>query len=261
MATTQLDNLTEALQRHLGLQQAQTFAAENVTADGIARLTGRRGDVTHLFELWSDKAVDLVDGWDPHEHPSVLRALRHVLGAGLVVQRYANGLPKAFQPLSPEFITNKNTNTVFRDLGRSVVEGLWRDPEVRTALKDRIGTWTGRHPLVHVLAPLCDPAKYEDKTGEAGHLADAARRDPQLDKWLDGVVRQDWRTWLRATEILSPDEQIETMTALIGLHLHLALLWRLRDQSAPDTAPCYFVAVAGHGMDQSCTRAAYNCYA
>jgi hypothetical protein len=51
------------------------------------------------------------------------------------------------------------------------------------------------------------------------------------------------------------------MTALIGLHLHVALLWRLRDLDVPTVPPCYFVAVAGQGIDQACTRAAYNSYA
>src|SRR5216117_10106 len=102
MPTPQLDNLTEALQRHLGLQQAQTFVAENVTADAIARLTGKRGDVTRLFALWSGEADDVIDGFIPAEHTPVLRTLQRVLDAGLVVQRYANGSPKAFLPLSPE---------------------------------------------------------------------------------------------------------------------------------------------------------------
>jgi hypothetical protein len=39
-----IENLTERLQRHLGIQQAQTISPEDFTADGIARLLGRRGD-------------------------------------------------------------------------------------------------------------------------------------------------------------------------------------------------------------------------
>jgi hypothetical protein len=39
----ELDNLTEALQRHLGLQQAQTADPDNIAADAIARLVGQRG--------------------------------------------------------------------------------------------------------------------------------------------------------------------------------------------------------------------------
>jgi hypothetical protein len=56
---------------------------------------------------------------------------------------------------------------------------------------------------------------------------------------------------------LTADEQLETMTALVSLHLHVALLWRVRLGEEP---PVIFLAVAGQEMDRTCTRAAYNIY-
>jgi hypothetical protein len=40
----ELENLTEALQRHAGVQQAQSFESENLTAYAVAGLADKRGD-------------------------------------------------------------------------------------------------------------------------------------------------------------------------------------------------------------------------
>ncbi len=194
----------------------------------------------------------------------MLVALRQVLDASLVVQRFQMGSPKSFLPLTPELITHKDLSTVFRDLGKSVVDGLWQrstNTVLCASIRERVQGWGKRHPLSMALHALCDPKKDQDRGGEASHLSESINKDSQLSSWVRETVAQDWQAWLKTSEDLSVDEQIETMVALIGLHLHIALLWRLRDLEHPAIAPCYFVSVAGHGVDPACVRAGYNCYA
>src|SRR6185295_1892399 len=98
------ENLTESLQRHLGLQQAQTFTPEDIAADALGRFLETRGDVARLQLLWDspDKVgPDLVDHWHAPDHRQVLLALRRVLDASMVVQRRRDGVPKSFLPFTP----------------------------------------------------------------------------------------------------------------------------------------------------------------
>ena len=261
----ELDNLTESVQRLLGLQQAQTFSPEDITADAIGRLLATRGDVSRLQHLW-DPAVevgpDLVAGWDDGEHRPVLHALRRVLDASMVVQRRNDGRPKSFLPFAPEFVGAERVSTIYRDLGRSVVEALWGRPdqeELRSKLKHRIRDWRGRHPLGLLLAPLC-PAKNSPQEATPSLLREVIASDEDLRDWVDKTVTEDWNTWLRASESLSIDEQIETMTGLIGLHLHTCLMRRLGRGGDEIIPAYYFVAVDASGVDPACARAAYNCF-
>ena len=256
-ATPQLENLTETLQNHLGIEQAQTFAPEDIIADAVARLTGKRGDVARLRQLWDrTTAHELVDGWRPGDHQDALEQLRRVLDASLVVQRGRDGMPKTFRPLVPEMVSAERPSTLYRDLGRTVVDVLWRGDELREQLRSRIAGWRTRHPLAMALAPLCTARDIEKATA-ASRLGQLLSEDPGLAQWVRSVVSEDWCTWLRASETLSVEEQIETMTALACLHLHVALLWRLWDHSERAVV---FVAVAGHDMERACARAAYNMY-
>jgi hypothetical protein len=261
----QLENLTESLQRHLGLQQAQTFTPEDIAADALGRLLETRGDVSRLQLLWDrpEKAgPDLVDRWSDADHRPVLFALRRVLDASLVVQSRRDGVPKSFLPFVPEFVTADKVSTVYRDLGRSVVEGLWGRPgqkDLRAHLRQHLVTWRGRHPLSLVLAPLCQPKPIAKERDQA-HLAATINADAALASWVDKTVTEDWNAWLRAAVPLSVDEQIETMTGLIGLHLHACLLRRLGEQAGRSIPPYYFAAVEAHGVEPACGRAAYNCF-
>lgn len=253
-----VENLTETLQRHLGLQQAQSFAPEDIVADGIARLVGKRGDVERLRLLWNrERAHELVDGWRPDEHRAALDQLRSVLDANLVVQRQRDGTPKTFRPLVPEMVTAQSTATIYRELGRGVLDVLWSNEALRTGLRERIAGWRSRHPLALALAPLCVPKNEPPSPPSA--LAELLARggDPSLKRWVDAVVAKDWEVWLAASDSLSVDEQIETMTALTCLHLHVAMLWRLWGTGE---RAVLFVAVAGQDMDRTCARAAYNTY-
>ena len=150
----QLENLTESLQRHLGLQQAQTFTPEDIAADALGRLLETRGDVSRLQLLWErpEKAgPDLVDRWSDADHRPVLLALRRVLDASLVVQRRRDGVPKSFLPFVPEFVTADKVSTVYRDLGRSVVEGLWGRPgqeDLRARLRQHLNNLAWPTPTV-----------------------------------------------------------------------------------------------------------------
>ncbi len=257
-ATPQVENLTETLQKHLGIEQAQTFAPEDITADAVARLTGKRGDVSRLRQLWDRSAAhELVDGWRQGDHHDALEQLRRVLDANLVVQRGRDGMPKTFRPLVPEMVNAERPSTLYRDLGRTVVDVLWRGDELRHQLRSRIDGWRTRHPLAMALAPLCAARDIErsSATSRLGQLLTG--EDPGLAEWVQSVVADDWRTWVRASETLSVDEQIETLTALACLHLHVALLRRLWGNG--DRA-VVFVAVAGQDMDRACARAAYNMY-
>jgi hypothetical protein len=261
----QLENLTESLQRHLGLQQAQTFAAEDIAADAMGRLVDVRGDVSQLQRLWDPPEAagpELVDGWHESEHRAVLLALRQVLDTSLVVQRKNDGTPKSFLPFVPEFVTAEKVSTIYRDLGRSVVEGLWGRPgqeELQQRLREHVTTWRDRHPLALVLAPLC-PQKPGPTERDRARLASTIDADAALGHWVDQTVTQDWNAWLRVAECLSIDERIETLTGLIGLHLHTCLVRRLGDESGSRIPPYYFVAVDAHGVEPACGRAAYNCF-
>lgn len=260
MPTPQIENLTELVQKHLGIEQAQTFAPEDIVADAIARLTGRRGDVSRLRRLWdTDTAHEVVADWRPAEHTEALAQLRRVLDANLVVQRDRSGFPKTFRPLVPEMVNADRPSSLYRDLGRAVTEVLWRNPDHREAIRARLTNWRTQHPLALALAPLCSPRDLEPAAAAgASRLSRvlSSGEDPGLDAWVDTIVDQDWATWLRASENLSVDEQIESMMAMICLHLHVALLWRLwgRGERA-----MVFVAVAGDA-DRACVRAAYNMY-
>jgi hypothetical protein len=261
----QLENLTESLQRHLGLQQAQTFTSEDVAADAMGRLLETRGDVSRLRLLWVslEKAgPDLVDRWNESDHRPVLLALRRMLDTSLVVQRGRDGVPKSFLPFAPEFITADKVSTIYRDLGRSVVEGLWGRPghqDLRARLKEHVRTWRDRHPLAVVLAPLCQPKPTAPERDRA-HLAATIEADVELRSFVDKTVTEDWNAWLQAARQLSVDEQIETLTGLIGLHLHMCLLKRLGDQDGPRIPPYYFAAVEAGGVEPACARAGYNCF-
>lgn len=263
MATPQLENLTESLQRYMGVQQLQPFEPADIVADTFARLTGERGDIERILALWDGRSAwpDLVDDWDPARHEQPLLALREMLDASLVVQRAQDGTPKTLLPFSPRFVTSKGVGTVFRDMGRSVVEGLWGGPkfkEIRERVREKVAVWPRQHPIAILLEPLCGPAKTGEASGEAS-LAAVIASDPDLAKWVETKVRQDWLAWLElVNEGLAPDEQLETLTSLLALHLHVATLWRLGDDPGGSgrVRPCFFVEVEGHGQDVSCSRAA-----
>lgn len=261
MNKPQLENLTESLQKHLGIEQAQTFAPEDIVADAISRLTGTRGNVERLRQLWRpDTAHELVEGWRAADHGDALVQLRRVLDANLVVQRGRDGVPKTFRPLMPEMVNADKPSTLFRDLGRTVLDVLWRGEELREQLRARVTGWKSRHPLALALAPLCEARPLERSqahgTSRLGQLL-AGGEDSGLADWVRTIVAEDWHTWLRASLRLSIDEQIETMTALACLHLHVALLWRLWGQGE---RAIVFVAVAGQDMERACAKAAYNMY-
>src|SRR5688572_10117568 len=139
-----IENVTERLQRHLGLQQAQTIQPEDFSADGIARFLGRRGDTSLVAQLWTEERRDLVVGYRPGEHDEVLAELVRVLDSTLVVQRErGNRRPKTFLPLVPELVPMAKSSQLYREMGRSVVEGLWhptakRDSAFRPELMRQI---------------------------------------------------------------------------------------------------------------------------
>jgi hypothetical protein len=273
----ELDNLTETLQRHLGLQQAQTFDPENITADAIARLTGRRGDLARLIRIWeapAEAARELVDGGDESQRQEFLSALRRMLDSALVINTYkSSGLPKTFRPFNPLFVSAHRVGNLYRDMGRSVAESLWNRPgltDVRGVLAQQVQSWALQHPLALLLQPLCEEVPAESAR-DVAQLAFAIEADDALKRWVDGVVVQDWKAWLKAAARLSVDEQVETMTGLIGLHLHVALLWRLGDTVPLGTTgerdrcpPFFFIAVEGQQHEatgsayQACLRSAYN---
>lgn len=238
----EIDNLTETLQRSLGVQQAQHVSIENVAADAIGHLFQQRGDVSRLAALWHDGTHDEVDGWASHadELDAALRTLRSAIERGLVTRRRGRiGAPSAFVPLSPMLVTRQDNRTIFRNAGVNVIAGLWRDVPLKERLKERIAGWERRHPVARVLVPLCPPhTPGPDKT--ASHLDLAAQRSPPLRTWLETKVLEDWHAWLDATEALSIDEQLEHMVALVGLHLHVAILWRLLPEGTAVKAPVIF---------------------
>jgi hypothetical protein len=60
---------------------------------------------------------------------------------------------------------------------------------------------------------------------------------------------------------LSADEQLEMLTALVGLHAHVALLHRLFDVDGLNAGPVFFVAATkSPSDDRACDRAAYSCF-
>jgi hypothetical protein len=270
-----LDNLTETLQRHLGVQQAQTIDPENIAADAIARLVGQRGDLTRLLSIWGppgDAVANLIDG-DAAAAKERLSALRRMLDSVLVINASKAGVPKTFRPFSPLLINAQRVGTLYRDMGRSVTEGLWALPgltKFRELLAERVRNWGRHHPLALLLQPLCKKVMLDPARDDA-QLAYAIKSDDRLRAWAEQVVVEDWKVWTKAADRLSVDEQLETLTGLIGLHLHVALLWRLGDTMPLGTAgerdrcrPFFFVTVEGHqqevtgGASQACLRAAYN---
>src|SRR5262249_13817465 len=153
--------------------------------------------------------------------------------ATTVVQREkGGGRPKTFRPLCPELVIHAKAGQLYRDLGRSVLEGLWRplmtkNPGFGEALRCLVEQWSEQHPLARLIKPLCRPLKSQSPEG-GGNLATAAARDPLLGEWIDQVVAQDWTVFIQVAAALSADEQLDLMNGLIGLHLHVALVHRLR---------------------------------
>jgi hypothetical protein len=156
-----------------------------------------------------------------------------------------------------------------------VVEGLWAGEALKACvegIRGQVLRWGKQHPLAILLTSLCKEQQ-SDKPKDSARLSTAIAEDKGLKEWIDRVVVQDWQAWLTVAPRLSVDEQVETMTSLIGLHLHIALLWRLGDtvplsSSGPRerTPPVFFVAVEGQEGDAgvgaaayyACHRAAYN---
>jgi hypothetical protein len=154
---------------------------------------------------------------------------------------------------------------LYREAGRTVLEGFWlpterRYPGFRAELKALILSWPEQHPLARLLQQLCTPV---DVTGpETGaNFALAMLADPRFARWVDEIVTEDWQCYIRAAQRLSADEQLEMMTALIGLHAHVALLHRLFDVDDSDAKPVFFVAATKSPIDdRACDRAAYSCF-
>jgi len=262
-----IENVTERLQRHLGIQQAQTIQPEDFAADGIARLLGYRGDPSLVAQLWHEKERSaLVVGYRSNEHDEALKELVRVLDATLVVQREkGSGRPKTFLPLVPELVPAAKSGQLYREAGRTVLEGFWqptekRYPGFRVELKQLILSWPEQHPLAHLLQGLC--LRVEVASPETGaNFSAAMTSDSRLAQWVNEVVTQDWQAYLAAAKPLSADEQLEMMTALIGLHAHVALLHRLFDADAGDGKPVFFVAATkSPSDDRGCDRAAYSCF-
>jgi hypothetical protein len=265
--TVVIENVTEQLQRHLGIQQAQTIQPEDFAADGIARLVGHRGDPSLVAQLWhAYERSELVFDYRPIEHDDVLTEFVRVLDATLVVQREkGSGRPKTFLPLVPELVSAAKSGQLYREAGRTVVEGFWqpterRYPGFRAKLKRLILAWPDQHPLAQLLQGMCLQVKMPSpETGS--NFGAAMTSDPRFAQWVNEVVTQDWEAYLIAAERLSADEQLEMMTALIGLHAHVALLHRLFDSGGGDAKPVFFVAATkSPSDDRACDRAAYSCF-
>src|SRR5205085_1933245 len=100
---------------------------------------------------------------------------------------------KSFLPFAPEFVGADRVSTIYRDLGRSVVEGLWGRPcqaELQTRIKNRVNEWRGRHPLGMLLAPLCERREQaQDRT--PCHLKAAIESDEGLRGWVEETVTED----------------------------------------------------------------------
>lgn len=264
-----LGNLTDMLQRFLGIQQAQTLKPENVTADAIARLTNTRGNIGRILALWEPNVAaagkDLVNQYDPQEHDNALRALRHVLDVSLSSLRWDDGRVRALMPLSPLLVTDKDPGTVYRDAGRTVVEGLWvgdRMAPVRARIEATVRAWEHAHPVARVLVPLATPKAVPAPRDDA-NLARAMKENVELSGWRDTLVREDWEAWLAFASALSVDEQLESMTSLVCLHLHIALLKMLavRDSAGSRLPVLYFLAIDGDDRNPVAARGAYGTYA
>jgi hypothetical protein len=263
----QMENLTERLQRHLGVQQAQTLNPDDMSADAIARLVGRRGDVTSLLQLWDPRSrKDVVVDFRAVEHDAALAELVRVLDATIVVQREkSSGRPKTFRPLCPDLVIQAKAGQLYRELGRSVLDGLWRplmtkDLGFGEALRCLVEQWSEQHPLARLIKPLCRPLKSQSPDG-GGNLAMATASDQLLGKWIDKVVAQDWKAFIRVAATVSADEQLDLMNGLVGLHLHMALLHRLRGAEAGSARPAFFVAATRSAEeDRACDRGAFNCF-
>ncbi|MFO0560250.1 MAG: hypothetical protein U0269_19695 [Polyangiales bacterium] len=255
----EIENLTDVLQRHLGIQQAQSVALENVTADSIARLTATRGDVRRLVQLWEDPESVVVGLSDtPALREPILR-FRAAIEDGFVTRRKGNSsVPVAFVPFAPRMVTRTDERTVFRGAGASVLEGLWRDESVREGVRNVVVAWEAGHPVASLLAPLCEPHSIANSRPQS-NLRDVIDNDPELAEWVDGTVREDWLAWIAAAKPLSIDEQFESMTALIGLHLHIALLRRLCPRDATSRPLVFMSAHRGQHL-HNCDRSARDVF-
>jgi hypothetical protein len=260
----EIENLTESFQRHLGVQQAQSVTAENIAADAIARLYNQRSDLGRLTQLWREDRGEVVVGWSDHreEYGEALSALTRVIEQGFVTRHKSSGHPHAFLPLAPALITRDQPDVVFRQQGLSVLRALWPDEDLRRRIRARIDAWPAQHPVAQLLVPLGKVEPLRERGNPISNLETIVKQDPALGVWVAGVVQQDWEAWLTASERLSADEQLETMTALIGLHLHVALLFRLRpkDDGGAAFAPLVFASAARGGRGSEADRAARNVF-
>jgi hypothetical protein len=104
-----------------------------------------------------------------------------MLDSVLVITASKAGVPKTFRPFSPLLINAQRAGTLYRDIGRSVTEGLWALPglkEVREQLAERVQSWGRHHPLALLLQPLCKKAT-PDQPRDACSVALAGDREPQ----------------------------------------------------------------------------------
>ncbi|WP_438033738.1 hypothetical protein [Sorangium sp. So ce204] len=260
----EIENLTESFQRHLGLQQAQTVTGENITADAIARLYNQRSDLGRLTQLWRDDRGDVIVGWSEHrdEYEAALAALTRVIEQGFVTRHKSSGQPHAFLPLSPALITRDQPDVVFRQQGLSVLRVLWSDEGLRERIQRRVDGWQAQHPIAQLLVPLGRVEPLRERGNPVSNLEMAVANDPALREWVRGVVLEDWEAWLAAAARLSADEQFSTMNALICLHLHVALLFRLRPKGEGRTAnpPLLFGSAARGAGSNDADRAARNVF-
>jgi hypothetical protein len=261
----QIENLTESFQKHLGLQQAQSFTADNVTGDAIARLYNQRSDLDRLVQLWSDDRADVVKGWSDHpeEYEAVLRTLTRIVEQGFVTRHKSSGQPSAFLPLALELVTNDQPDVVFRQQGVSVLNALWVDEDLRARIRARIDRWREQHVVARLLAPLGSLVPLRERTPPSPNIVAAMELDRRLRDWVSWTVREDWEAWLKASERLSVDEQLQTMTGLISLHLHIALLWRLwpqTDGAEHAARPLLFASAVRAGRGNDLDRAARNVF-
>jgi hypothetical protein len=192
--------------------------------------------------------------------------LTRVLDGTLVVQRErGSARPKTFLPVAPELVYAAKAGQLYREMGRTVLEGLWqptekRFPGFRSRLEHLILSWPQQHSLAQLLQQLC--RREEAQTPETGgNFLAVVTSDQRLARWVDNVVAQDWQAHLGAAESLSADEQLEMMTGLIGLHTHVALLHRLIDSDSRTAKPAFFIAATKKPDDErACDRAAYNSF-
>lgn len=223
-------NLTTLTQKRLGVQQAQTITAETLASDAIARLHQRRGDVRKLVELYLRPEANLqgaaagVPG-----APARVRALVN----GMTTVRSRQGWPHSFLPYTPELVTDREVNRIFRDMGTTVVDALWggAQSDLSASIREVTSGWA-RHPLARVFAGLCDPRPIPaPRAGtEARSYLRERLEEPEgssLADWARGTVGEDWGAWVAASGGMSIDEQLQTFSILIGLHLHVSLQWSI----------------------------------